>query len=240
MEYYNKRALLLLLLPLLSAISFSSTAAAAAKPKATGKNVTAIYAFGDSIFDAGNNNGLATVCRSDHKPYGIDFPNEVPSGRFTDGMLPVDFLISDLGIKKMLPAYKDASITVEDYPTGVTFASSCSGFDDLTAKEVAVLSLDRQYNYFQKTFERMQKKIGIERTVHTVENALFLISGGTNDMMDNYYPLPLRRMFYSVSDYHYLLLRNLANLIKVNYQLLFFFLNSRAHTQVLGLNLKSP
>ncbi|KAH6762802.1 hypothetical protein C2S52_020235 [Perilla frutescens var. hirtella] len=108
---------------------------AAASPTAATANVSAIYAFGDAIFDAGNNNMLPTICRSNHQPYGIDFPGKIASGRFTDGVLPADILISYLGIKTFLPAYLDPALTDDELHTGVSFACSCSGLDELTAME---------------------------------------------------------------------------------------------------------
>ena len=35
--------------------------------------VTAVIVFGDSIMDPGNNNGLHTVVKANHPPYGKDF-----------------------------------------------------------------------------------------------------------------------------------------------------------------------
>lgn len=51
--------------------------------------VQAIYCFGDSIFDSGNNNYLQTVSRANFTPYGVDFVNG-PTGRFTNNKTVVD------------------------------------------------------------------------------------------------------------------------------------------------------
>ena len=53
--------------------------------------VPAVYIFGDSIFDVGTNNFLNdSKARADNKPYGIDFPNSKPTGRFSNGYNTAD------------------------------------------------------------------------------------------------------------------------------------------------------
>ncbi|KAK0578789.1 hypothetical protein LWI29_016208 [Acer saccharum] len=54
--------------------------------------ISAIYVFGDSTVDPGNNNYINTVMRADFSPYGRDFVNQMPTGRFTNGRLTTDFL----------------------------------------------------------------------------------------------------------------------------------------------------
>lgn len=54
--------------------------------------VSALYVFGDSGIDPGNNNVLPTLIRSNFPPYGRDFPNGRPTGRFTNGRLITDQL----------------------------------------------------------------------------------------------------------------------------------------------------
>lgn len=51
--------------------------------------VPAIIIFGDSAVDAGNNNYLPTIFRSDFPPYGKDF-NNTATGRFCNGKLATD------------------------------------------------------------------------------------------------------------------------------------------------------
>ena len=51
----------------------------------------ALYVFGDSYIDSGNNNFLPTISRVNYLPYGIDF-GRIPTGRATNGRMVVDFL----------------------------------------------------------------------------------------------------------------------------------------------------
>lgn len=52
----------------------------------------ALFVFGDSTVDPGNNNFITTPMKSNFPPYGRDFINHVPTGRFTNGRLVSDFI----------------------------------------------------------------------------------------------------------------------------------------------------
>jgi hypothetical protein len=54
-------------------------------------SVPAIFAFGDSSVDTGENNYVSTSTRADFLPYGMTHFKR-PTGRFCDGRLVVDFL----------------------------------------------------------------------------------------------------------------------------------------------------
>jgi hypothetical protein len=51
----------------------------------------ALYVFGDSVFDSGNNNILPTTAKADYLPYGVNFVKGV-TGRFTNGRTVADFI----------------------------------------------------------------------------------------------------------------------------------------------------
>lgn len=53
--------------------------------------VPALIIFGDSVVDVGNNNNLNTLIKSNFPPYGRDFVNHRPTGRFCNGKLATDF-----------------------------------------------------------------------------------------------------------------------------------------------------
>lgn len=53
--------------------------------------VPALFIFGDSVVDAGNNNYLKTIVKANFPPYGRDFPKQIPTGRFCNGKLASDF-----------------------------------------------------------------------------------------------------------------------------------------------------
>jgi hypothetical protein len=85
MQFYYKHCLplFLLFLHLLCYISIV---------QALNKNVPAILVFGDSTVDPGNNNHISTVFKCNFPPYGREFVNHTPTGRFTDGRLSTDFV----------------------------------------------------------------------------------------------------------------------------------------------------
>lgn len=51
--------------------------------------VPAMFVFGDSLIDNGNNNDLPSFAKANYFPYGIDF-NAGPTGRFSNGYTMVD------------------------------------------------------------------------------------------------------------------------------------------------------
>ena len=52
----------------------------------------ALYVFGDSLLDNGNNNMLPTLAKANYHPYSIKFSAHVPLGRFKDGRTIADFI----------------------------------------------------------------------------------------------------------------------------------------------------
>ena len=61
----------------------------------------AMFIFGDSLVDVGNNNHLKfSLNKADFPHYGIDFPNKVSTGRFSNGKNAADFLGNSIKIQK--------------------------------------------------------------------------------------------------------------------------------------------
>ncbi|KAI3513191.1 hypothetical protein L1887_20518 [Cichorium endivia] len=57
----------------------------------------AVYMFGDSLVDVGNNNYLPlSIAKADFPHNGVDFPAGNPIGRFSNGMNVADFLGSSV------------------------------------------------------------------------------------------------------------------------------------------------
>ncbi|KAI3743680.1 hypothetical protein L1987_56742 [Smallanthus sonchifolius] len=163
--------------------------------------VSAVLVFGDSTSDPGNNNFILTPFKGNFPPYGRDYPNKKPTGRFTNGLLASDMIARYLGVKDNVPPYLDPSLTVHDLMTGVSFASAGSGFDPLTPTISNVIPLPRQLEYFREYKTRLAAKFGKARTMEIVNNALYIVSAGTNDFVVNYFTLPVRRQKYSLPSY---------------------------------------
>ncbi|PIA39606.1 hypothetical protein AQUCO_02600214v1 [Aquilegia coerulea] len=183
--------------------------------------ISAVFAFGDSTLDPGNNDHIGTILfRGDHLPYGRDLPHHAASGRFSNGKLMLDFVVSNLGLKNLLPAYLDRGVNDRELLTGVSFASAGTGLDAVTAAISNVLPMSAQLDYFQQALGRIRKAVGSETADQIVNNALFTIGVGTNDLMWNFYDLPTRRgQFITVSRYHDFLLGRLEAVVQRLYRM---------------------
>ncbi|KAL9321155.1 hypothetical protein ACSQ67_012994 [Phaseolus vulgaris] len=187
-----------------------------AKVEALNKTLSGFYVFGDSTVDPGNNNYIKTPFRSNFPPYGLDFSNQVPTGRFTNGKLATDYIASYVGLKKeLLPPYLDPSLTnIEELMTGVSFASAGSGFDPLTPTITNVIPLEKQLEYFRECKKRMEDAMGKQRIEEHVEKAVYFISAGTNDFVINYFGLPVRRKTYTLQAYQNFLIQHITDFIQ--------------------------
>ncbi|GMY28214.1 GDSL esterase/lipase At5g63170 [Fagus crenata] len=160
----------------------------------------ALFSFGDSILDTGNNNNFNTVTKCNFPPYGRDFPGGIPTGRFCNGKVPSDLIAEALGIKDTLPAYLDPNLQSNDLPTGVCFASGGSGCDPLTATIQGILSLSDQLGLFQQYIGKLKGVVGEARANDIISNSLFLVSAGNNDIAISY-SITARRFQYDFPSY---------------------------------------
>ncbi|CAJ1947236.1 unnamed protein product [Sphenostylis stenocarpa] len=83
----------------------------------------ALYVFGDSLVDGGNNNFLPTFARANFLPYGIDFPHG-STGRFTNGKTFADFIAEYLGLPYPPPYLSPRSL---NSLIGINYASGSCG-----------------------------------------------------------------------------------------------------------------
>ncbi|KAL7102833.1 hypothetical protein ACP275_08G142900 [Erythranthe tilingii] len=177
-------------------------------------SISAIFVFGDSTVDSGNNNYVHTPFRSNFPPYGTDFVNRIPTGRYSDGRLVTDFIASYVGIKEYVPPYLDPKLRVDELMTGVCFAFGGSGFDPLTSQLLGVNSIQKQLEYFKEYKRKLETAIGKERTKTLISKAAFIISAGTNDFVVNYFGTPFRRRNYDIATYQQFLLQNVLQFIQ--------------------------
>ncbi|RDX75168.1 GDSL esterase/lipase, partial [Mucuna pruriens] len=178
--------------------------------------ISSILVFGDSTVDTGNNNYIEwTLVKANYLPYGKDFPGHLPTGRFSNGKLVVDFLASILNLKDSVPPYLNPNLSDKELLTGVCFASGGSGIDDLTATSANVISMPHQIEYFKTYAEKLRLIAGKNKSTQILEDALVVISVGANDIIFNFYDLPTRRMmFININTYQDYLLDRLQIFIK--------------------------
>ncbi|MCL7048235.1 hypothetical protein MKW94_006113 [Papaver nudicaule] len=177
----------------------------------------AILIFGDSGVDTGNNNFIPTIAKSNHYPYGRNFPNGTATGRFSNGLLVPDFLASYSGIKEVVPPYLDPTLSENELRTGVSFGSAGSGFDELTARSSRALSMSVQVQLFKNYKEDLVNAVGKEEANKIVSGALVMISAGANDIFFNFYNAPARRSQFNITGYHDFLLQKQESFIKELY-----------------------
>ncbi|XP_076930879.1 GDSL esterase/lipase At1g06990-like [Bidens hawaiensis] len=178
-----------------------------------------ILIFGDSTVDTGNNNYIATAAKANHYPYGKDFPTHVPTGRFSNGKLSIDFLASMLGVKQSIPPFLHPDLSADDLLTGVSFASAGTGYDTLTSDITRVLPMSRQLDYFKSYSERLKKIVGEEEARRLINRALVIVSAGTNDFVINFYGIPIRRAEFNIYNYQEFILERLHDFVKELYKL---------------------
>ena len=160
-----------------------------AAPVALSK-VPAVIVFGDSSVDAGNNNGISTVLKSNHPPYGRDFFDGKATGRFSNGRIPPDFISEALGLRSFVPAYSDPGYDVADFALGVCFASAGTGYDNATSDVLNVIPLWQEVENYKEYQNKLRAYAGTQKANTIISEALYLISIGTNDFLENYYIIP--------------------------------------------------
>ncbi|KAK8941076.1 GDSL esterase/lipase [Platanthera zijinensis] len=163
----------------------------------------ALFVFGDSRVDNGNNNYLATTARANTQPYGIDYPTHRPTGRFCNGLIVPDIISEHLGAEFILP-YLSPELEGEKLLLGANFASAGVGvLNDTGVQLLQIIKIYDQIGYFEQYQERVAALIGPDQTQNLVNGGLVLITLGGNDFINNYYltPLTLRSLQYSLPDY---------------------------------------
>ncbi|OAO92084.1 hypothetical protein AXX17_AT5G44380 [Arabidopsis thaliana] len=199
-------------------ISFSSSTSKLEPAKSEPKrkhSVSAILVFGDSTVDPGNNNYIDTVFKCNFPPYGLDFRNKTPTGRFCNGRLVTDFIASYIGVKENVPPYLDPNLGINELISGVSFASAGSGYDPLTPTITNVIDIPTQLEYFREYKRKLEGKMGKQEMEKHIEEAMFCVSAGTNDFVINYFTIPIRRKTFTIEAYQQFVISNLKQFIQV-------------------------
>ncbi|PON48503.1 Lipase [Parasponia andersonii] len=185
----------------------------------TGAKVPAVIVFGDSSVDSGNNNQILTILKSNFHPYGRDFLGGRATGRFSNGRIPPDFISEGFGLKPAVPAYLDPMYNISDFATGVCFASAGTGYDNATSDVLNVIPLWKEVEYYKEYQNKLKAYLGRQRARTILREALYLVSLGTNDFLENYYIFPRRRFKYTVIEYQDFLVGIATNFFRELYSL---------------------
>ncbi|KAL2322671.1 hypothetical protein Fmac_027050 [Flemingia macrophylla] len=149
----------------------------------------AVYVFGDSLVDVGNNNYLALSVEKAILPhYGIDLPTKKPSGRFSNGKNAADLIAEKLGLPTSPPYLSLVSKVHSNkknvsFLGGVNFASGGAGIfngsDDGFRQSIP---LTKQVEYYTKVYELLKQQIEASTLEKHLSKSIFFVVIGSNDI----------------------------------------------------------
>ncbi|KAF7825613.1 zeta-carotene desaturase [Senna tora] len=153
-----------------------------ANANASGKHplVPALYVFGDSTIDPGNNNHLNTIAQGIRWPYGIDLNNV--RGRHTNGKNVADFFATYLGLPMPPPFLNLSDSERSQIKTGINYGSGACGILN-TTRVGECLSLAQQVKYFTITrMKDLPKALKTQKKVREhLAKSIYFFSVGLND-----------------------------------------------------------
>ncbi|KAF8379714.1 hypothetical protein HHK36_029159 [Tetracentron sinense] len=164
----------------------SPSSSSVGSPNSVPPLVPALFILGDSSVDCGTNNYLGTFARADLLPYGRDFDTHLPTGRFCNGRIPVDYLALRLGLP-FAPAFLGQGGAIEDMIHGVNYASAGAGILFSSGSELGQhISLTQQIQQATDTFQQFILGMGEEAASDLISKSVFYLSIGTNDYIHYY------------------------------------------------------
>ncbi|KAF3434801.1 hypothetical protein FNV43_RR21887 [Rhamnella rubrinervis] len=171
----------------------------------------AIFVFGDSTADVGTNSFLpGSEIRANFPHNGVDFPHSRATGRFSNGLIGVDFLAKYFGYKRSPPRYLSLNSTTlkKRSFTGINFASAGAGVFDIPGQSMLTLmnfgkekipfstSSNNQKNFvtmreqaeqFLTVRDNVLDKMVSAATKKFLSKCLFFISIGSNAILAYYH-----------------------------------------------------
>ncbi|KAG8378567.1 hypothetical protein BUALT_Bualt08G0150300 [Buddleja alternifolia] len=151
----------------------------------TAAQATAMFVFGDSLVDNGNNNFLNSIAKSNYYPYGVD-SNRGPTGRFSNGNNFVDYLGAWLGIASP-PPFADPTTTGNRILGGVNYASAAAGILDETGQHYGQrYSLSQQVVNFETTLSQLRRMMSGADLSRYLSRSIAVLVFGSNDYINNY------------------------------------------------------
>ncbi|KAI4343523.1 hypothetical protein L6164_010862 [Bauhinia variegata] len=156
---------------------------------------SAMFVFGDSLVDDGNNNYLNSLAKANYPPYGIDFSMGV-TGRFNNGKTVIDFLGEMLDVP-YLPAFADTRPGDSMVLRGVNYASAAAGILDETGRNWGDrYTIGKQVQNFETTLSQLKNLLSDNKNLSQhLAHSLTFVSFGSNDYLNNY----LLPEFYATS-----------------------------------------
>ncbi|KAM3201991.1 GDSL esterase/lipase [Capsicum annuum] len=175
--------------------------------------VPALFIFGDSVFDVGNNNYIKTIVKANFPPYGRDFPKHISTGRFCNGKLASDFTAENLGFTSYPPPYLSKNAPGKNLMIGANFASGSSGYFDSTATLYDAIPLSKQLEYYKEYHKKLVVIAGKINSTSIINGSIHLISAGSSDFVQNYYINPLIYKVYTPNQFSDILIKSYTKFI---------------------------
>ncbi|KAK1576243.1 hypothetical protein Q3G72_012186 [Acer saccharum] len=170
----------------------------------------ALFVFGDSLYDPGNNNflNISIVYKANFPPYGETFFG-FPTGRASDGRLIPDFVSLHANLPLWKPFLEPGQ---HEFINGANFASAAATV--LPENNPLTLNLDIQQGLFKEAASLLNQQLGDVEAKKLIRNAVYLSSIGGVDYMvfdsDNA-TLSMKQ------DYVNIIIGNITNWVKADY-----------------------
>ncbi|KAF4350558.1 hypothetical protein G4B88_030091 [Cannabis sativa] len=148
-------------------------------PNALKSNVPAIFILGDSTADVGTNNFLPHSGNRANFPYnGIDFPQSIPTGRFSNGLNSADFLGANFasGGSGILDITGQSNVSITKPGKGQ------SPSDYLNKNHKNVIPLGEQIRQFSSVRRKLIAIKGRKAAMKYISESLYFLSIGSNDI----------------------------------------------------------
>jgi len=182
--------------------------------------VPAVISFGDSTVDVGNNNYLPrAVFKANYAPYGESFADHEPTGRFSDGKIVTDITADTLGFESYAPPYLSPQASGKNLLIGANFASAASSYHDDTAAMYDAITLTQQLEYYKEYQSKLTAVAGRGTARSILSGALYVVSTGTGDFLQNYYHNASLSRRYNVPRYCDLLIGIFSDFAEKLYKL---------------------
>ncbi|XP_044467582.1 GDSL esterase/lipase 1-like isoform X4 [Mangifera indica] len=146
-------------------------------PKKESTKQRAVFVFGDSLYDPGNNDflNISIDLKADYPPYGETF-FKYPTGRCSDGRLISDFIALHVNLSVWKPYLEPGK---QQFINGANFASAGAGA--LARTNPSTLNLERQLSLFMNVVNTLTQQLGNAEAKKLLTNAVYLFSIGGVD-----------------------------------------------------------
>ncbi|GMI89272.1 GDSL-motif lipase 7 [Hibiscus trionum] len=182
-------------------------------------NISALYVFGDSFVDNGNNKvilGNADPIGGGYFPFGIDFDGKA-TGRITNGRVAVDFIATAAGLPFPPPIMSMSEMDRKTIRTGVNYGSASAGLLPENGRFLGkhVINFFQQVDLFENsTMEALRGSFDCpESFAEYLSKSVFYINLASNDLGITY-EFDMHDKYPDVNEYVKLLIEELSKQLR--------------------------